>query len=201
MENFPSEHFYGHSYSLSRLFVGSTNGFFMWTVSTNILCGLRASHKRVRMSPRQQMSCLCLNVPVCHDYTLPSALLASWSTQRKRKHCPIARKDVAHNAQKNIHTYISTCIQTRSPPFRPCPWVVTYSWGNSVSICICRTVVTVRGPRYICNPCISSWNRIEIRIKIVCEIWLRKSEGSRPLEIPRRQWENNIKTDVQEIGW
>jgi hypothetical protein len=28
-----------------------------------------------------------------------------------------------------------------------------------------------------------------------------KSEGRRPLEIPRRRWEDNIKMDLREIGW
>jgi hypothetical protein len=28
-----------------------------------------------------------------------------------------------------------------------------------------------------------------------------KSEGSRPLERPRRRWEDNIKMDLREIGW
>jgi hypothetical protein len=28
-----------------------------------------------------------------------------------------------------------------------------------------------------------------------------KSEGKRPLGIPRHRWENNIKTDLREVGW
>jgi hypothetical protein len=28
-----------------------------------------------------------------------------------------------------------------------------------------------------------------------------KSEGKRPLERPRRRWENRIKMDLMEIGW
>ena len=28
-----------------------------------------------------------------------------------------------------------------------------------------------------------------------------KSEGKRPLERPRRRWEDNIKVDLQEVGW
>jgi hypothetical protein len=28
-----------------------------------------------------------------------------------------------------------------------------------------------------------------------------KPEGMRPLERPRRRWENNIKMDLREIGW
>jgi hypothetical protein len=27
-----------------------------------------------------------------------------------------------------------------------------------------------------------------------------KPEGKRPLERPRRRWENNIKMDIQEVG-
>jgi hypothetical protein len=29
---------------------------------------------------------------------------------------------------------------------------------------------------------------------------VRKSEGKRPLERPRRRWEDNIKMDLQELG-
>ena len=28
-----------------------------------------------------------------------------------------------------------------------------------------------------------------------------KPEGKRPLERPRRRWEDNIKMDLQEVGW
>jgi hypothetical protein len=28
-----------------------------------------------------------------------------------------------------------------------------------------------------------------------------KSEGNRPLEIPTRRWEYNIKMDLSEVGW
>jgi len=28
-----------------------------------------------------------------------------------------------------------------------------------------------------------------------------KPEGMRPLGRPRRRWENNIKMDIQEVGW
>jgi hypothetical protein len=28
-----------------------------------------------------------------------------------------------------------------------------------------------------------------------------KPEGRRPLGIPRRTWEDNIKMDLQEVGW
>jgi hypothetical protein len=28
-----------------------------------------------------------------------------------------------------------------------------------------------------------------------------KSERKRPLGIPRRRWEDNIKIDLQEVGW
>ena len=30
-------------------------------------------------------------------------------------------------------------------------------------------------------------------------VW--KYEGRRPLGRPRRRWENNIKIDLQEVGW
>jgi hypothetical protein len=28
-----------------------------------------------------------------------------------------------------------------------------------------------------------------------------KPEGRRPLERPRRRWEDNIKMDIREVGW
>jgi hypothetical protein len=30
---------------------------------------------------------------------------------------------------------------------------------------------------------------------------VRKPEGNRPLGIPRRRWEDNIKMDLKEIRW
>jgi hypothetical protein len=30
---------------------------------------------------------------------------------------------------------------------------------------------------------------------------VRKPEGKRSLGRPRRRWEDNIKTDLQEVGW
>jgi hypothetical protein len=32
-------------------------------------------------------------------------------------------------------------------------------------------------------------------------ILVGKREGKRPLERPRRRWEDNIKMDLREIGW
>jgi hypothetical protein len=32
-------------------------------------------------------------------------------------------------------------------------------------------------------------------------ILVGKPEGKRPLERPRRRWEDNIKLDLREIGW
>jgi len=34
----------------------------------------------------------------------------------------------------------------------------------------------------------------------VYRVLVRKPEGERPLGIPRRNWENNIKMDLQEVG-
>jgi len=34
----------------------------------------------------------------------------------------------------------------------------------------------------------------------VHRVLVGKPEGRRPLERPRRRWENNIKTDLQEVG-
>ena len=36
--------------------------------------------------------------------------------------------------------------------------------------------------------------------KVVCMVLVRKPEGKRPLERPRRRWEDNIKMDLQEVG-
>ena len=35
----------------------------------------------------------------------------------------------------------------------------------------------------------------------VYKVSVGKSEGKRPLARPRRRWEDNIKTDLQEVGW
>ena len=32
-------------------------------------------------------------------------------------------------------------------------------------------------------------------------VFMGKPEGKRPLGRPRRRWENNIKIDLQEVGW
>jgi hypothetical protein len=32
-------------------------------------------------------------------------------------------------------------------------------------------------------------------------VLVRKPEGRRPLGRPRRRWEDNIKMDLQEVGW
>jgi hypothetical protein len=35
----------------------------------------------------------------------------------------------------------------------------------------------------------------------VYRVLVGKPKGKRPLEIPRRRWEDGIKTDLREIGW
>jgi hypothetical protein len=35
----------------------------------------------------------------------------------------------------------------------------------------------------------------------VYRVLVGKSEGKRPLGIPRRRWEDNIKKDLQEVKW
>jgi hypothetical protein len=35
----------------------------------------------------------------------------------------------------------------------------------------------------------------------VYRVLARRSEGKRPLERTRRRWEDNIKMDLQEVGW
>jgi len=34
---------------------------------------------------------------------------------------------------------------------------------------------------------------------VVSKVLVRKPEGKRPLERPRRRWEDNIKIDLQEV--
>ena len=34
-----------------------------------------------------------------------------------------------------------------------------------------------------------------------CRLLVEKSEGTRPLGRPRRRWEDNIKIDLEELGW
>jgi hypothetical protein len=37
--------------------------------------------------------------------------------------------------------------------------------------------------------------------RIVCRVLVGKPEGKRPLERPRRRWEDGIEMDLREIGW
>ena len=37
--------------------------------------------------------------------------------------------------------------------------------------------------------------------RVVYRVLVRKPEGKRPLGRPRRRWEDNIKMDLQEVGW
>jgi hypothetical protein len=37
--------------------------------------------------------------------------------------------------------------------------------------------------------------------KGVYRVLVGKPEGKRPLERPRRRWEDNIKMDIQEVGY
>jgi hypothetical protein len=34
-----------------------------------------------------------------------------------------------------------------------------------------------------------------------CRILVARSEGRRPLGRPRRRWKDNIKMDLEEVGW
>ena len=38
-------------------------------------------------------------------------------------------------------------------------------------------------------------------IRVVYGVVMGKFEGKRPLGIPGRRWEDNIKMDLQEVGW
>jgi hypothetical protein len=35
----------------------------------------------------------------------------------------------------------------------------------------------------------------------VCKVLVGKPEGKRPLGKPRRRWKDNIRMDLQEVGW
>ena len=35
----------------------------------------------------------------------------------------------------------------------------------------------------------------------MCRVLVGKPEGKRPLGTPRHRWEDNIKMDLQEVGW
>jgi hypothetical protein len=37
--------------------------------------------------------------------------------------------------------------------------------------------------------------------RVVRRVLVGKPEGKRPLGRPRRRWEDNIKMDLQEVGW
>ena len=37
--------------------------------------------------------------------------------------------------------------------------------------------------------------------RVVCKVLVGKPEGGRPLGRPRRRWEDNIKIDLQEVGF
>jgi hypothetical protein len=40
-----------------------------------------------------------------------------------------------------------------------------------------------------------------LKLKLLSNVLVGKSEGKRPLERSRRRWEDNIRTDLREIGW
>jgi hypothetical protein len=44
------------------------------------------------------------------------------------------------------------------------------------------------------------WHAYEKEEKCT-EVLVGKPEGKRPLERPRRRWEDEIKMDLREIGW
>ena len=37
--------------------------------------------------------------------------------------------------------------------------------------------------------------------KFVYTVLIGRPDGKRPLERPRRRWEDNIKMDLQDVGW
>jgi hypothetical protein len=42
---------------------------------------------------------------------------------------------------------------------------------------------------------------IMVERRAAYRVLVGKPEGKRPLVIPRRRWENNIKMDLREVGW
>ena len=62
------------------------------------------------------------------------------------------------------------------------------------------SVNTVR----VINSRITRWAWHEARMgekRGACRVLVRKPEGKRPLGRPRRRWEDNIKMDLQEVGY
>jgi hypothetical protein len=57
----------------------------------------------------------------------------------------------------------------------------------------------------ICQDCTNfGWAGHVARIcerRSVYRVLVGKPEGKRPLGRPRRRWEDNIETDLQEVGW
>jgi hypothetical protein len=45
-----------------------------------------------------------------------------------------------------------------------------------------------------------AWNTYGERRRVYT-VLVGKPEGRRPLETPRRRWEDNIKMDLREVGW
>ena len=43
--------------------------------------------------------------------------------------------------------------------------------------------------------------RVWGREEAYTDFWWGKPDGKRPLERPRRRWEDNVKMDLQELGW
>jgi len=50
---------------------------------------------------------------------------------------------------------------------------------------------------------VQAFIRIDLPFSIIWRAYVLvgKYEGKRPLGRPRRKWENNIKMDLQEVGW
>jgi hypothetical protein len=38
-------------------------------------------------------------------------------------------------------------------------------------------------------------------MRLPCKVLIRKPQGKRPLERPRRRWEDITRKDLREIGW
>jgi len=83
--------------------------------------------------------------------------------------------------------------------FAPQMEKVTGEWRrlHNEELMICTPVQVIKSRRMIWAGHVA---RMRDRIG-ACRVFVRKPVGKRELGRPRHRWEDNIKTDVQEVGW
>ena len=87
---------------------------------------------------------------------------------------------------------------------RNCKSFLRYSWGVTVYSFVYRRRATRRHvPGYFTLLSLSSSlrNYEHYERRDAYRVLVGKPEGRRPLERPRRRWEDNIKMDFREVGW